>query len=425
MIAPALTSSASGSGIAQSGHEWDIWISDAFCFTPWYSAALVKALMNTGASVRFITSDVAGEPAYFKSQGVAPAPGPFCFRHTTKIPSSAKKAARLFTAMANSVVLRWQLKHSARRPDILHLQQLPALNHGIHDDFRTIADAQRRGIPVVHTVHNLLPHDSGNTLRATYQRLYTTVDRLICHSPDVAEQLTRQFGVNARNISVIPHGPLFEAPFETKDEKQIARTSLNIQRDRPVVLWQGVMAPYKGLDLLFQAWEQCMSQWPSTMAEPLLLIAGTGSTSEASIVNAAAKRLPDSIRTEIRYIMTAELPFFFQAADVLVYPYRAITTSGALLTGLSYRKPIIASDLPPFRQFLRHKENALLIPPSDVDALTEALLTLLSGLSGDEKTQPIYRSLATGSARNRELYTSWDAIAKQTLSAYRELVPNK
>lgn len=426
MIAPALTSPSYGSNAVSQNREWNIWLSDAFCFTPWYSAALVKALLNNSASVRFITTDVAGEPAYFKSQGIEPAPGPFGFPHVNKLPSPTRKAARLLAALANSATLRWQLKHSsATRPDILHLQQLPALNHGFHDDFRTIACAQEHGVPVVHTVHNLLPHDSGNALRAVYQRLYRTVDRLICHSPDVAEQVTKQFGVNAHNISVIPHGPLFEAPPETKDEQRTGRRSLNIQLDRPVVLWQGVMAPYKGLDILLEAWRRCMSQWPGDSNKPLLLIAGTGPASEVELVNSVAAQLPDSIRTVVRYITTAELPLFFQASDVLVYPYRAITTSGALLTGLSYRKPIIASDLPSFRQFLRHKENALLVPPGDVEALTESLNTLLLGLSGNEKAQPTYRSLAIGSAKNRELYTGWNAIAKQTLSVYRELVRNK
>jgi glycosyltransferase involved in cell wall biosynthesis len=425
MIAPAPTS-PSGSNLIPDDREWNIWLSDAFCFTPWYSAALVKAFLNTGASVRFIASDVAGEPDYFKSQGITPDLGPFSFRRTNKLPSSTAKALRLSAAMANSAMLRWQLKHSsATRPDILHLQQLPALNHGIHDDFRTIACAQGCGVPVVHTVHNLLPHDSGDTRRKIYQRLYTTVDRLICHSADIAVQLTKQFGVDARNISVVPHGPLFEAPFETEDERRFARTRLNIQHDRPVVLWQGVMAPYKGLDVLLQAWERCMLQWPNAAAKPLLLIAGTGPASEAAMVNAAAKQFPDTIRSEVRYITTAELPHLFQASDVLVYPYRAITTSGALLTGLSYRKPIIASDLPPFRQFLRHKENALLVPPGDGDALTEALHMLLSDLRGDAKTPSLYHTLAVESARNRELYTSWDAIAKQTLSVYRELMPNQ
>ncbi|SDF30119.1 glycosyltransferase family 4 protein [Terriglobus roseus] len=426
MIAPTLASSPSGSNVAKRDREWNIWLSDAFCFTSWYSSALVKALLNTNASVRFITTDVAGEPAYFRSQGVTPNPGPFSSHYASKLPSPARRAARLLSVMANSAALRWQLKHSlATRPDVLHLQQLPALNHGINDDFRTIACAQSLGIPVVHTVHNLLPHDSGDSLRATYERLYTTVDRLICHSPDVAEKLTKQFGVNAHNISVIPHGPLFEAPIETGNERSFARTSLNIEHDRPVVLWQGVMAPYKGLDLLLQAWERCMSSWPDTATKPLLLIAGTGPASEAGLVNAAAKQFPESIRPEIRYITTAELPLFFQASDVLVYPYRAITTSGALLTGLTYRKPIIASDLAPFRQFLRNKENALLVPPGDVAAMTEALHSLLLGISTAGEASSIYRTLAAGAAQNQELYTSWDTIAKQTLSVYRELVRNQ
>jgi len=426
MITPTLMSSPSGSNVTEHDREWNIWLSDAFCFTPWYSAALVKALMNTGADVRFIASDVAGEPAYFRSQGITPDPGPFRFHHASKLPSPARKAARLLAAMTNSAVLRWQLKHSSStRPDVLHLQQLPALNHGIHDDFRTIACAQSLGIPIVHTVHNLLPHDSGNTLRATYQRLYSSVNRLICHSPDVAERLTKEFYVNARNISVIPHGPLFEAPSETADDRRFARTSLNIGHDRPVVLWQGVMAPYKGLDLLLEAWDRCMSQWPDSSTKPLLLIAGTGPATEVALVTAAAKQNPDTVRAEIRYITTAELPLFFQVSDVLVYPYRAITTSGALLTGLTYRKPIIASDLPPFRQFLRHKENALLVPPADVASLAEALQALLLAMNSGAETHSAYRTLVAGSAQNQGLYTGWDRIAKQTLSVYRELVPNQ
>lgn len=425
MIAPTLMSSPCGSNVAGDDREWNIWLSDAFCFTPWYSAALVKALMNTGASVRFIASNVAGEPAYFGQQGITPDAGPLHFHYANKLPSPARKAARFFAAMTNSAALRWQLKHSsATRPDVLHLQQLPALNHGILDDFRTIACAQGLGIPVVHTVHNLLPHDSGDKLRSTYQRLYSSVNRLICHSPDVAERLTKEFGVNAHNISVIPHGPLFEAPSETMNDRRLARTSLNIEHDRPVVLWQGVMAPYKGLDLLLDAWERCMSLWPAVATKPLLLIAGTGPATEAAQVNAAAKQNSDTIRTEIRYITTAELPVFFQASDVLVYPYRAITTSGALLTGLTYRKPIIASDLPPFRQFLRHKENALLVSPGDAASLADALQTLLLAMDSGGETHSVYRTLVAGSARNQELYTGWDRIAKQTLSVYRELVPN-
>jgi glycosyltransferase involved in cell wall biosynthesis len=404
----------------------NVWLFDAFGYTPWYSVALVKAMSRAGASVRFLAPKVACEPEYFAQQGVTSAPGPFPISQVSGLPAPLGKFARLLAVTANAAALRWQLRHvPEKRPDIIHFQQLPALNHGLQDDFRTITCAQRAGVPVVHTVHNLLPHDSGSRLREIYQRLYWSVDHLICHSPDVAEQLSKAFVVNAQNITVVPHGPLFEALPARSNERAHARRHLNIAPTRPVALWQGIMAPYKGVDVLLQAWEQCIQEWPDATALPLLLIAGIGSAGETAAVKAAVDRSPTTVRAEIRYITTAELPLFFQAADLLVYPYRAITTSGALLTGLSYGKPIVASDLPPFRQYLRHNENALLVAPGDVSALAEALRVLMLGVSSSQQSRSIYSSLLTGASHNRQRYTSWDTIAHKTLALYGELIHAK
>ncbi len=231
--------------------------------------------------------------------------------------------------------------------------------------------------------------------------------------------------MNARNITVVPHGPLFEASPTRSDERAYARSYLNIAPTRPVALWQGIMAPYKGVDVLLQAWEQCMQQWPDTAPLPLLLIAGTGSANETAAVKAAVEKHPSTVRAEIRYITTAELPLLFQASDLLVYPYHAITTSGALLTGLSYGKPIVASDLPPFRQYLRHNENALLVTPGDVRELAEALRVLMLGVSDGPQSRSLYSSLLSGATHNRDRYTSWDTIAHKTLALYSELIRAK
>lgn len=426
MITPSDEASSHDISLPMKSGGVNVWLFDTFGFTPWYSVALVKAMRRAGATVRFVSPGVASEPGYFARQGVTVDSGPFPLPRVGCLPAPFGKATRLLTLMANAAALRWQLRHSPeRRPDILHLQQLPGLNHGLQDDFRTIACAQHAGIPVVHTVHNLLPHDSGNKLRAVYQRLYVSVDGLICHSPDVAERLTNEFAVNAQHITVVPHGPLFEALPSNSDERALARSYLKIAPTRPVVLWQGIMAPYKGMDVLLQAWEQCTQQWPDATPLPLLLIAGTGPASETAMVQAAANRHPTTVRAEIRYITTTELPLFFQAADLLVYPYKAITTSGALLTGLSYGKPIVASDLLPFRQYLRHDENALLVTPGDANELVEALQILMLGAAAVQPSKSMYGSLLSAASHNRELYTNWDTIAQKTLALYGGLIHAK
>ncbi|AFL87564.1 glycosyltransferase [Terriglobus roseus DSM 18391] len=434
-IAAMQATAAPGTPEGTRGARPSVWLADPFCFTPWYTAALAGALRDAGTAVRLISASIAREPNYFARSGLTADPGPIrwdrCADHWHP---RVRKTMRAAAAIANTLILTRTLERKeAGRPNILHLQQLPALNHGVSFDFDLIAAAQRYGIPVVHTVHNLLPHDTGEQLRPVYQRLYSVVDHLICHSTDIAQALRGKFGVDADAITVIPHGPLFEEVSTAEGLRVDARQRLGIERKRPVALWQGVLAPYKGLDLLLDSWKRSMSTWDPGAGCPLLLIAGSGSAAEEELVQRTARLHPDTIRADLRYIATEEIPHYYRVADVILYPYRSITTSGALLTGLSYCKPIVAFDLAPFRQYLQHGSNAVLVPPGDDVLLTKVLSRLLREVaamrdqtamscSGTQPSDVPYPALLQGAMNNRLLYTGWDEIAARTVKVYGQLL---
>jgi len=431
-VVPIATSHKATGGAPPDGSSLRVWLSDPLCFTPWYTAALARALASANVSLRLLSASVSREPEYFSHVSLSPDPGPFHFDNLANgWPSSLRRVLRCAAAISNSIALAKTLENTpSKRPDIIHLQQLPLLNHNIGSDFELLAAARRCSIPVVHTVHNLLPHDTGNRLENIFGRLYRSVDHLICHSRDIADALEARFDIPSIFISVIPHGPLFEAPDPMNSSD--ARAALGLPQDRPIILWQGVMASYKGLDLLLQAWKLGMPRWRSrSTAMPLLVIAGTGSLEVEAEVQAAAAEHPDTLRADIHYIPTSRLPSYYQAADLLVYPYRSITTSGALLTGLCYRKPIIASDLPPFRDYLVPNENALLVPPGDLAALSSALEEAIEGITnlphqqraGTDKN--IYLDLLMGAANNHRRYVGWDQIARQTIDVYRSTIAAK
>jgi glycosyltransferase involved in cell wall biosynthesis len=410
--------------------ESHVWLFDAFCFTPWYTSALAQALVCRGTKVRLICSQFLREPEYFGSLGLQPDAGPLQLSGLLRWPIFLKRALRTSEVLLNTRARLRALRGGREElPDIIHLQQTPLLNHGFRSDFRLIDAAHQAGIPVVHTVHNLLPHDSGARLRIPYAELYRRVDHLICHSDAAAKQLTREFGVPQHRRTVIPHGPLF-APRQlpTPQDQEAARARLSLPTKRPIVLWQGVLAEYKGLDLLLQAWKLCMHRLGhAPVAKPLLLIAGSGPADLEAVIRQAAQDAGDSVRADLRYIPTHILPAYYTAADILVYPYRAITTSGAMLTGLSYGKPIIASRLDPFQEYLTAGENALLVEPGDAKMLAEALRGLLLDVGRMEQTEHAsdrdssYRQLVRGAERNHLRYTGWEEIAARTAALYHEL----
>ena len=214
------------------------------------------------------------------------------------------------------------------------------------------------------TVHDLLPHDTGEIYVKTFDQLYRMVDGIICHSDHIKMRLESEFSVPEEKVAVIPHGPFFYdlPPAGLKSTLQ----SFAVEPGEVFVLWQGIIFPYKGIDLLLRAWQQVEAQ----TEDACLVIAGTGAPEFLDQILGQVKELGlKRVRLHFRFISTEELVALYRAADVVVYPYRAITTSGALATGLALGKTIVASDLPVFRELLIIGENAFLVDPQNSDEL--------------------------------------------------------
>ncbi|MHB1020779.1 MAG: glycosyltransferase family 4 protein [Acidobacteriaceae bacterium] len=392
-----------------------VWVYDPWCFTPWYTASLAQALKNEVVALRLVCPRYHLEPEYFLSCGVETDPGPIDKVSGWRIQNAdARRAMRMAEWSINVTALACQLCYAP--PKILHVQQCALINHGFSLEVDFLSWAHRWGTRVLHTVHNLLPHAEAERNRGLYRQLYQICDGLICHSADVSLRLQEEFDIADEKISVIPHGPLFAT--RPKMSQQECRKELGIKEwceDDLVFLWQGVMAPYKGLDLLLKAWKSLEERVQGSSRRGKLLIAGTGPESEIRSLMSMVQHLESggNVRLDIGYIPAARIPLYYQAADVIVYPYREITTSGALMTGLNYQKPIIATRLSAFQALLEDERNALLIPGPTVESLTEALLRLTT-------SRQLIDKLRFHAQKNPEKQTQWSEIAVRTVRAYRK-----
>jgi glycosyltransferase involved in cell wall biosynthesis len=209
---------------------------------------------------------------------------------------------------------------------------------------------------------------------------------------------------------VIPHGPFFYDLPEAGPE-QTPQDSEE-EPDGVLVLWQGIIFPYKGVDLLLSAWQRVEAQGGNCR----LVIAGTGTPELLEQIREQMKSLGlKRVQLHLRFISARELVALYRAADVVVYPYRAITTSGALATGLALGKTIVASDLPVFRELLTNRVNALLVDPEDSVGLAGALIELAQDADLRERLASRVRAMDFGTR-------SWRPIAEKTMQAYERVL---
>lgn len=381
---------------------------DLWATVPYYTAYLSRALLQAGVAVQIASITYYLDRKCFSGRNLRLQPGCCDVVGKLNLPRAARRAAKLLEGALNLAALT--LRCAFRPPGVVHVQFLTLLRSRLPMDLWFVRFCRRRGSRLVLTVHDLLPHDTGETHRAVYQRLYAEMDALICHSAHIQRRLVEEFGVPPQKITVIPHGPFFYDLDKTAPEN--AGLPQSPRPGSKTVLWQGILFPYKGVDLLLEAWKEVEAR----TQELHLQVLGTGDPALlAALQEQAAQLALQHVRFDFRFCSAEELVAAYRSAAVVVYPYRAITTSGALATGLSLGKAIVASDLPVFREVLVDGKNALLVDPHRPEQLAEALLR--AGLD-DQVRAELSRNVTAMQFGDQ----SWAEIAEATEGVYRSVL---
>jgi glycosyltransferase involved in cell wall biosynthesis len=381
-----------------------VFMMDLWATVPYYTAYLSKALLAKHVNLTVGSISYYLDTDCFSSRGIKLDPGLMDVVGRFRLPRLPRRVLKLLESLVNLAAL--SVRFLISPPDIVHVQFLPMLTERLPLDLWFVRLCQRRGSKIVLTVHDLLPHNTGLSHKQTYHDLYQMVDRIICHSDSIKKRLGEEFAVSKEKVSVIAHGPFFYDLPATAE--QILQTFV-LDLRKPLVLWQGILSPYKGIDLLLEAWQLV----EAATEEPHLLIAGTGSPQLLELIREQIRHLNlQRVQLHPRFVSAEELVALYRAADIVVYPYRAITTSGALATGLALGKTIVASDLPVFRELLTDKKNALLVDPKDSIAFANALTELLNNAPLREQLAEEVRKMTFGEE-------SWLSIAAKTIECYK------
>ncbi len=375
---------------------------DPSAFTPPYDHSLCSALAAAGVDVELVTSRFL--------YGPVPEPDGYeatelFYRRTARrgLGARGRRAYKLAEHWLDMARFR---EHSSRA-ELLHYQWLtfPALDRflvpGGVRRHGGIAPPSRVRRPRVFTVHYPLPR-SRLALRREHS-LLSRMDAVIAHSEHGARRLREDVCVAPERVHVIPHGAfhyLTRLPREAPLPPELAAV------EGPVVLCFGLIRPYKGIEVLLEAFR--------AVPHAELWIAGMPRMSLSPLRELAA-RVPGTVRFVPRFVADHEIPAYFRRADMLVLPYLEVEQSGVLYTALAFGKAIVATAVGGFREVSEEHAAARLVPPADAEALARAVNELLSDARERERLAAAAAAAAAGPY-------SWDAIARRTAALYRELL---
>jgi glycosyltransferase-like protein len=238
---------------------------------------------------------------------------------------------------------------------------------------------------VVRTVHHVDDFTSPSLIDCQRQAILEP-DRILVVSERWREILEEEYGASAEVV----HNGVDVARFRSADLGLAAALRQRAgaggaggaagTAGRPLILAVGGIEPRKGSDTLMAA----VAALRGSGRRPVLAVVGGHSFQDyreyrervLASLPGLGLRLDDDV-VLLGTVPDAELPGWYAAADVLAFPSTKEGWGLAVLEAMSAGLPVVASDLPVFREYLRPGQDALMVPVGDAAALAAALGTVL------------------------------------------------
>jgi phosphatidyl-myo-inositol alpha-mannosyltransferase len=293
-------------------------------------------------------------------------------------------------AIAPDPLTRWTIRRAltAFRPDVVHVHEPFSPSTGMFA--AQVADA-----PVVATFHAYADRARVVTLAAPLlRRVWRRLAVRIAVSNAAAEFASRHFS-----------GPVRIVPNGVDVELFAAATPATLPAGRRL-LFVNRLEPRKGFDVAVRAFGMLAPEVPDLR----MVVVGEGAEQRT------IEQLPPSIRS--RVLMLGRVPHaalapYHAAVDLFVAPAVGGESFGIVLVeAMAAGLPVIASDIPGYREVVRDGIEGILIPPRDPPALAAAVRRLL------DRPEEMAR-LGEAGRRRAERY-SWTAVTREIEAAYQD-----
>jgi glycosyltransferase involved in cell wall biosynthesis len=234
--------------------------------------------------------------------------------------------------------------------------------------------------------------------------------RVVALSEQGRQDIQRYVGLDSAKIEVVHPGVSEE--FRPESRNANFNPIAEIGEGQDYILAVGPVQPYKNLDLLIRAFARIRARG----FQHRLVIASGGQS-----VPFGLKRLAQEIgvASEVcsieRFLSKEELVTLYSGATVFVHPSSEEQFSLTVLEAMSCGAPVIASDIPSFREQIG--DAGVVFGAGDLNALCDAIFAVLSN--------PVRREEMSRQSLERSRRFSWIAAAEKMLGIFQEVVSEK
>ena len=229
----------------------------------------------------------------------------------------------------------------------------------------------RKGLRVVYLIHNVIPHEQ-KPWDAWLARLALGKGHAFIIQTDAEQERLRSILPGA--VIRLCYHPVYHFSFGPLPTQSEARERLGLDPEGIVLLFFGIVRPYKGLHVLLDALALLRQ---SGLTAHLVIAGEFWEDKTAYLTKIKELNLTEQVKIEDRYIPNEELGVLFSAANALVASYTSGTQSGVANLALGYGlhqivSQVVADGIPP-----AYQGDIQIVPPENVEALAEAIQSFI------------------------------------------------
>ncbi len=270
-------------------------------------------------------------------------------------------------------------------------------------------------VPSVVTYHDMIffIHPEKHTLSKRYffpwmmRRSSKKADIIITDSENTRQDAMRFFNIPEEKIIAVHLG--YQEIFrKISDQDLLSNIRLQYKLPERFIFYAGAIEPRKNVPLLLTVFEKLVHEG---IPHHLVLTGGLGWSYEDVLAQIDSMQSRDRVH-RVGHVPSADLPAFYNLAEVFVYPSVYEGFGLPPLEGMACGTPVITSDISSMPEFVG--DAGILVPPNDETALSRAILQVLE----DDDLRKRLQELGPQRAAN----FTWKHTAEKTLEIYQQVL---